>query len=81
MKRDIESLREAHAEYETLTGIVRGITERHPYGLAIRPLFGQSRFRMTYCSQCGAELGPGNAGVSRCSDHHTWAAQRMRKAA
>lgn len=24
---------------------------------------------MTYCSQCGAELGPGDAGVSSCSDH------------
>ena len=27
------------------------------------------RFDMTYCSQCGAELGPGNAGVSGCNDH------------
>lgn len=27
------------------------------------------KFPMTYCSQCGAELGPGDAGVSRCSDH------------
>ncbi|KVN91188.1 hypothetical protein [Burkholderia ubonensis] len=24
---------------------------------------------MTYCSQCGAELGPGTSGVSHCSDH------------
>ena len=27
------------------------------------------RFAMTYCSACGAALGPGNAGVSHCSDH------------
>ncbi|ACR28679.1 hypothetical protein [Burkholderia glumae] len=27
------------------------------------------RYPMTYCSQCGAELGPGNSGVSHCSDH------------
>ncbi|WP_334046153.1 hypothetical protein [Burkholderia cepacia] len=27
------------------------------------------RHAMTYCSSCGAELGPGNAGVSSCSDH------------
>ena len=29
------------------------------------------RHAMTYCSSCGAELGPGNAGVSHCSDHRT----------
>jgi hypothetical protein len=28
-----------------------------------------SRFAMTYCSQCGSEQGPGNEGVSHCSDH------------
>ena len=27
------------------------------------------RFARTYCSQCGDELGPGDAGVSSCSDH------------
>lgn len=27
------------------------------------------RFAHTYCSQCGADLGPGDAGVSSCSDH------------
>ncbi|WP_418122285.1 hypothetical protein [Variovorax sp. 160MFSha2.1] len=27
------------------------------------------RFAMTYCSQCGSELGPGDSGVSHCSDH------------
>ncbi|MPV55886.1 hypothetical protein CFB46_12015 [Burkholderia sp. HI2761] len=27
------------------------------------------RFAMTTCSSCGAELGPGNAGVSSCADH------------
>jgi hypothetical protein len=27
------------------------------------------RFDMTYCSQCGSEQGPGDEGVSRCSDH------------
>ncbi|WP_321789321.1 hypothetical protein [Burkholderia pyrrocinia] len=29
------------------------------------------RYAMTTCSSCGAELGPGNAGVSHCSDHRT----------
>jgi hypothetical protein len=28
-----------------------------------------ARFPMTYCSQCGNEQGPGNEGVSHCSDH------------
>lgn len=27
------------------------------------------RFPMTYCSQCGEELGPGDAGVSHCDEH------------
>ncbi|WP_333986157.1 hypothetical protein [Burkholderia orbicola] len=26
-------------------------------------------FVQTFCSACGAELGPGNAGVSHCTDH------------
>jgi hypothetical protein len=29
----------------------------------------EPRFPMTYCSQCGTDLGAGNAGVSHCSDH------------
>jgi len=29
------------------------------------------RFATTLCSSCGTELGPGNAGVSHCSDHGT----------
>ncbi|HDV6327477.1 TPA: hypothetical protein RJR39_003570 [Burkholderia cenocepacia] len=29
------------------------------------------RFAKTTCSSCGAELGPGNAGVSHCSEHRT----------
>jgi hypothetical protein len=28
-----------------------------------------SRFPETFCSQCGAGLGPGDEGVSRCADH------------
>jgi hypothetical protein len=28
-----------------------------------------ARYEMTYCSQCGNEQGPGDAGVSHCSDH------------
>lgn len=28
-----------------------------------------SRFPNTYCSQCGLDLGPGDAGVSSCADH------------
>ena len=35
------------------------------------PAAPQYRFPMTYCSQCGKELGPGNEGVSHCSDHAT----------
>ena len=27
------------------------------------------RFASTSCSQCGTDLGPGNSGVSSCSDH------------
>ncbi|WP_186069111.1 hypothetical protein [Burkholderia gladioli] len=27
------------------------------------------RFAVTHCSQCGAALGPGDAGVSHCADH------------
>lgn len=27
------------------------------------------KFAHTYCSQCGADIGPGNAGVSDCRDH------------
>ena len=26
-------------------------------------------FLHTYCSQCGADLGPGDEGVSRCAGH------------
>lgn len=29
------------------------------------------RFDATYCSQCGCDLGPGDAGVSRCADHRS----------
>ncbi|NIF70987.1 hypothetical protein F3J16_12435 [Burkholderia sp. Ap-962] len=29
------------------------------------------RFAATSCSQCGAALGPGDGGVSRCADHRT----------
>lgn len=28
-----------------------------------------ARFPQTRCSRCGLELGPGDAGVSRCEDH------------
>ena len=27
------------------------------------------RFAVTSCSQCGKDTGPGNAGVSQCSEH------------
>ncbi|WP_175920357.1 hypothetical protein [Burkholderia pyrrocinia] len=27
------------------------------------------RFAATFCSSCGVDLGPGNAGVSNCADH------------
>ncbi|PVX61275.1 hypothetical protein [Paraburkholderia unamae] len=29
----------------------------------------QPRFSETSCSQCGKDLGPGDAGVSSCSEH------------
>ena len=35
-----------------------------------------SRFPMTYCSQCGAEQGPGDEGVSSCGDHRVTKAER-----
>lgn len=28
-----------------------------------------SRFEATSCSQCGRDLGPGDAGVSHCDEH------------
>ena len=28
-----------------------------------------TRFLKTYCSQCGAEFGPGDSGFSHCGDH------------
>lgn len=27
------------------------------------------RFTHTYCSQCGGDFGPGDAGFSHCGDH------------
>jgi hypothetical protein len=27
------------------------------------------KFTACFCSQCGAAIGPGDAGVSRCEDH------------
>lgn len=27
------------------------------------------RFQQTHCSQCGLAQGPGNSGLSHCSDH------------
>ncbi|KVZ80001.1 hypothetical protein [Burkholderia ubonensis] len=36
------------------------------------------RFAQTYCSACGAELGPGNAGVSSCADHRARALHIVR---
>jgi hypothetical protein len=35
----------------------------------IAKAIGQPRFPEISCSQCGCSLGPGNAGVSSCSDH------------
>lgn len=35
-------------------------------------------FAMTYCSSCGAELGPGNSGVSSCRDHGAPALRLLR---
>ncbi|MCW3641802.1 hypothetical protein K6Y74_01025 [Burkholderia cenocepacia] len=38
------------------------------------------RFAMTTCSSCGAELGPGNSGVSSCRDHGAPALRFLRGA-
>ncbi|ALX13361.1 hypothetical protein P350_11345 [Burkholderia cepacia JBK9] len=37
------------------------------------------RFAQTTCSSCGAELGPGNAGVSSCRDHGAPALRPLRR--
>lgn len=37
------------------------------------------RYAMTYCSSCGAELGPGNSGVSSCRDHGAPALRILRR--
>ncbi|WP_233634618.1 hypothetical protein [Burkholderia cenocepacia] len=36
------------------------------------------RFAQTNCSSCGAELGPGNAGISSCADHRAPALRLFR---
>ncbi|OXJ16611.1 hypothetical protein [Burkholderia sp. HI2500] len=36
------------------------------------------RFAQTTCSACGAELGPGNTGVSHCADHGASALRLLR---
>ena len=33
------------------------------------------KFEKTYCSQCGAEFGPGDSGYSHCKDHRARAGQ------
>ena len=30
---------------------------------------GEPKFAKTYCSQCGGEFGPGDAGYSHCENH------------
>lgn len=35
----------------------------------LKGLADSPRFQQTYCSQCGGEQGPGNAGFSHCADH------------
>ena len=34
------------------------------------------KFKVTYCSQCGGEFGPGNHGYSHCTDHKAQSAWR-----
>jgi hypothetical protein len=38
------------------------------------------RFPTTYCSQCGAEFGPGDAGFSHCKDHMNTKKQQAKAA-
>ena len=33
------------------------------------PDYGPPRFAHTYCAQCAADVGPGNAGLSSCLQH------------
>lgn len=47
------------------TALARAALEELRY----RPDQHAPRFPMTYCSQCGAEQGPGDSGVSHCEDH------------
>ena len=46
------------------------MNEQMPPAVAgsVEPTVGH-RFAKTYCSQCGGEFGPGDAGFSHCSDH------------
>ena len=37
--------------------------------LAQDPDYGPPRFAHTYCAQCAADVGPGNAGLSSCMQH------------
>jgi hypothetical protein len=39
-----------------------------------------SRFPQTFCSQCGASLGPGDEGASHCDQHRAPATKVQREA-
>lgn len=41
---------------------------------------GLPKFEKTYCSQCGAEFGPGDYGYSHCEDHKDADLHRLRTA-
>lgn len=46
---------------------IRAVVDAALAKACIRQL--EPRFPETYCSQCGCELGPGDSGVSSCSEH------------
>lgn len=70
----LQSLPEGNARY----GVVAGQCAIAKVYLATAPR--GPRFAMTYCSQCGMEQGPGDDGVSNCSDHRPAHIRRLRLA-
>lgn len=67
-----------------------GSYRESPEGLILHHIFealtacndlakAESRYQETFCSQCGAEFGPGDTGYSHCSQHRARVAAWGRK--
>lgn len=54
-----------NAYAEILRALSAGQQQRDPERREREP----PRFQNTFCSQCGAEFGPGNHGFSHCENH------------